>query len=321
MNAIDPSNNYGGGKVKFLQGGVASPPVVEQVVPLIFGSNYNYEIGFVGFVELPLNVCVDVTQGSQNKSFIVEDVINGFKNWFVKSNLQFNDNEDTLDVDIVVQLVIDGTTQDTQTLTLTNPYYGEVVFDFELSSPILITESMYYRIDVYETGTLTPSSATIKIPSTTTLLYSSVYDGGGRYNGFLNSHFAQGNVVVDDITNTLIGNFGGSAYLNTNPPIQNVCPINGLVCVGVYFSLSAITYGSFTSNSITFIVYVDGLGVSTINSSAISELLPNTFYYLEFSSPFSINQASQFYLEISRQIADGSSLTFEEVGLIYRVNI
>jgi len=319
MNAIDPSNNYGGGKVKFLQGGVASPPVVEQVVPLIFGSNYNYEIGFVGFVELPLNVCVEVTQGSQNKSFIVEDVINGFKNWFVKSNLQFNDNEDTLDVDIVVQLVIDGTTQDTQTLTLTNPYYGEVVFDFELSSPILITESMYYRIDVYETGTLTPSSATIKIPSTTTLLYSSVYDGGGRYNGFLNSHFAQGNVVVDNITDTLVGNFGGSIYLSQ--PIQNVCPINGLFCVGVYFSLSAITLGSNPSNTIKLKVYVDDLGASTINSSAISELLTNTFYYLAFSSPFSINQASQFYLEISRQSADGSSLTFEEVGLIYRVNI
>jgi hypothetical protein len=320
MNAIDPSNNYGGGKVKFLQGGVASPPVVEQVVPLIFGSNYNYEIGFVGFVELPLNVCVEVTQGSQNKSFIVEDVINSFKNWFVKSNLQFNDNEDELDVDIVVQLVIDGITQDTQTLTLTNPYYGEVVFDFELSSPILITESMYYRIDVYETGTLTPSSATIKIPSTTTLLYSSVF-GGGRYNGFLNSHFAQGNVVVDDITYALVGNFGGSAYLNTNPAIQNVCPINGFGCVGVYFSLSAITSGSNPSNSITFKVYVDGLEASTINSSAISELLPNTFYYFEFSSPFSINQASQFFLEISRQSADGSSLTFEEVGLIYKVNI
>jgi hypothetical protein len=309
------------GRVKFLQGGSGSPPVVEQVVPLIFGSNYNYEIGFVGFVELPLNVCVEVTQGSQNKSFIVEDVINGFKNWFVKSNLQFNGKEDELDVDIVVQLVIDGITQDTQTLTLTTPYTGEVVFDFELSSPILITESMYYRIDVYETGTLTPSSATIKIPSTTTLLYSSVYDDGGRYNGFLNSHFAQGNVVVDDITDTLVGNFGGSTYLSTNPPIQNVCPINGLVCVGVYFSLSAITSGSFTSNSIRFKVYVDGLEASTINSSAINELLTNTFYYLAFSSPFSINQASQFYLEISRQSADGSSLTFEEVGLIYRVNI
>lgn len=319
---IDTNNSFGG-KVKFLQGGGGSPPVVEQVVPLLIGSNYSFNNTFYGFLELPLNIRGTAPFGLQNKSFIVQDVVVGFKNWFVKSNLQFySDFAFSVEVDIVVQLIIDESVVDTQTITIGNSgYQGEINFDLQ-TSPSSITQSIYYRIDIYDSGTSTPSTIDFTIPSSTTLLYSSVYAGGLRYDGFLSSYIG-GSPTINDSTTAIFGNFGGSAYLDANAfnPIQNVIPIDGFNALGVYFSLQQITAGSNTSNRIRFSLIVDGVATEIATSIQVPSLLPSTFYYASLDNLVQISKYSTLYLLIDLLSADGSSISVNEIGLIYRVDL
>lgn len=314
------TNNAFSGKVKFLQGGGGNTPVVEQVVPLLFGSNFGGGSDFTDFVELPLNLLGKTTQGSENKSFIVQGVVNGFKNWFVKSNLQFSSpSSGVVPIDIVVQLVIDGTTQDTQTLTIQPPgvgqiYQGEVDFNFE-SSPISITQSLYYRVDV---------SVSVDFrPNTTTLIYSSVFNSGLTYNGFLSNSFKIDGAIINNTNTRLEGNFGGSDYYSFksqgNP---NVVPFGSINPSGVYFSLSDIDYGSVVDNKIRFTLYVDAVDVAIALSQDISSpILPNTFYYCPFDNGTEIGQGQSFYLMIDLLEEDFSTIQFQEIGLIYSEDV
>lgn len=319
------TNNAFGGKVKFLQGGGGSPPVVEQVVPLLIGSNYSYNNTFAGFIELPLNIVSSAPSGAQNRSFIEEGIVDGFKNWFVKSNLQFfSDFAYSNEVDIVVQLIIDNLVQDTQTITigsLLNPYQGEIIFDLQ-TSPIIISESIYYRIDIYDSGTTTPSTIDFTIPSSTTLIYSSVYDEGLRYDGFLSNFFGS-NITIDDSVTSIYGNFGGSTYLDTSAfnPIKNVIPINEFIALGFYFSLESRINGSNPLNRVTFSLVVNGSPTQIALSNNIYLLLPNNNYYCALNLPVPIAKYDNFYLVIEFIYQDGSSITFNEVGLIYRVSL
>ena len=311
------------GRVKFLQGGGGSPPVVEQVVPVLIGSNFYYGSQFTEFVEIPLSINNQVGIGTQNKSFIIQDTIPNFKFWFVSANLQFDDSIDTLDIDIVVQLFIDGVSIATQTLTLSNPYQGEVNFDLS-ANPSPITNDIYYRIDVYETGTLTPNTtANIRIPSTTTCLYSSVYGGGLRYNGFLTNYYEVGACYIDDTQTSIYGNFGGSAYLNTGAfnPISMPSPID-MVVVGCYIVVSALTLGSNTSNYILGRLYVNGVAATEQAITTISTTPLNTEIYVDFAGgSASILQGDSFYFLLEEAYQDGSVVNFQEIGLIYRVDI
>jgi len=66
MKAIDPSNNYGGGKVKFFAGGSGGGGETIVLVPIMFGSNEVFTIGGGGFI--PLNVSSYINQGSIRNS-------------------------------------------------------------------------------------------------------------------------------------------------------------------------------------------------------------------------------------------------------------
>jgi hypothetical protein len=62
MNAIDPSDNYGGGKVKFFTGGSGGGGETIILVPIMFGSNEVLTDVSEGFI--PLNVSSWINQGS-----------------------------------------------------------------------------------------------------------------------------------------------------------------------------------------------------------------------------------------------------------------
>jgi hypothetical protein len=311
------------GRVKFLQADGGSPPIVEQVVPVLIGSNFYFNSEFSTSIEIPLSINNEVVTGTQNKSFIVQDTIAGFKFWFVSANLQFNDEVLAENVDIVVQLYIDGISVDTQTLTLDNPYSGEINFDLS-ANPSLITSDIYYRVDIYDAGTLNyNNTARIKIPSTTTCLYSSVYGCGLRYNGFLTNYYEVGACYIDDTQQSILGNFGGSAYLNSQAfnPISMPSPID-MVVVGCYIVVSGFNSGFLPSNSISGTLVVNGVSNDATTIVSIVDILLNTEIYASFTSgSVSISQGDSFYFLLEEAYTDGSVVNFQEIGLIYRVDI
>jgi hypothetical protein len=314
------TNNAFSGKVKFLQGG-GGVTIVNNVVPLIIPSNLGQDgIDFVGSVELPLNVTASVFDTTlQNTSFIpnenIAGVLSGFKVWFAKSKLQFvmtdGTPEDTL---VQVTLEIDGVGIDIQAIELdsTNGYESSIDFDLT-GSPTLIETSIKFLVEAFESGGEVPSTKSITIPSTTTILYSNEYSEG-RYYGFLSSYLAT-NFIIDDTFNLREIGFGGSYFSNTSSTsFQNVSPFD-FSSIGIYVVFSAVNI--ITSAYLTITLIVNGVATTslTIQDYTLQQLI-----FVFHASPISINQLDELQLRVRSNDASGDTWQIQEIGLVYRVS-
>jgi len=314
------TNNAFSGKVKFLQGG-GGVTIVHNVVPLIIPSNLGQDgIDFVGSVELPLNVTASVFDTAlQNTSFIpnenIAGVLGGFKVWFALSKLQFlmtdGTPEDTL---VQVTLEIDGVAIQTIATQLdsTNGYESQIEHDLT-GSPFLIESSIKFFAEAFESGGGVPSTKTITIPSTTTILYSNEYTEG-RYYGFLSSYLAT-DFIIDDSCNLREIGFGGSYFSNTSSTsFQNVSPFD-FSSIGIYVVFSAVNIITTAYLIITLIVN----GVAT-TSLTIEDYTLQALIFVPHASPISINQLDELQLRVQSVDASGDSWQIQEIGLVYRVS-
>lgn len=314
------TNNAFSGKVKFLQGG-AGATIVNNVVPIIIPSNLGQDgVDFIGSMELPLNVTASVFDTTlQNTSFIPNEnntSLEGFKVWIAQSHLEFfmtdGNAEDTA---VQVTLVIDGVNIETiaTTLNIANGYKGFIDFDYTSGTPTLIETSIKFLVEAFVSGSGVPSTKTITIPSTTTILYSNEYTTG-RYYGFLSSYLATNFIIDDSVPLREIG-FGGSYFnLTTGTAYQNVAPF-GFAAMGIYVVFSAVSIVSIPFLAMTLVV--NGVDTDTLNlySFNLQELL-----FVAYPSRILINSGDVLQLRVQSVDASGDSWQIQEIGLVYRIS-
>lgn len=316
---IDTNNSFGG-KVKFLQGG-AGATIVNNVVPIIIPSNLGQDgVDFISSMQLPLNVTASVFDTTlQSTSFIPNDDntgLTGFKVWFAQSHLEFF-MTDAVPQDTAVQvtLVIDGVNIETiaTTLNSTNGYKGFIDFDYTSGTPNLIGSNIKFFVEAFVSGSGVPSTKTITIPSTTTILYSNEYTTN-RYYGFLSSYLATNFIIDDSVFLREIG-FGGSYFnLTTGTAYQNVAPF-GFAAMGIYIVFSAVSIVSIPFLAMTLVV--NGVDTDTLNlySFNLQELL-----FVAYPSRILINSGDVLQLRVQSVDASGDSWQIQEIGLVYRIS-
>jgi hypothetical protein len=197
---------------------------------------------------------------------------------------------------VQVTLVIDGVNIETiaTTLNSTNGYKGFIDFDYTSGTPNLIGSNIKFFVEAFVSGSGVPSTKTITIPSTTTILYSQYIEEA--YYGFLSSYLATNFIINEFLTLREIG-FGGSYFSNgTGTLYQNVAPF-GLSCMGIYVVFSAVNVMSSAYLSITLIQNGVASTPLTFNSFNLQQLL-----FVAFPSPISINSGDVLKLRV--QVVD-----------------
>jgi hypothetical protein len=219
--------------------------------------------------------------------------------------------EDTL---VQVTLEIDGVAIETIATQLdsTNGYESSIDFDLT-GTPTLIETSIKFFAEAFVSGGGVPSTKSITIPSTTTILYSNEYTTG-RYYGFLSSYLAT-DFIIDDSFNLREIGFGGSYFSNaSSTSFQNVSPF-AFRSIGIYVVFSAVNI--ITSAYLTITLIVNGVATTslTFEDFGLQEL-----WFIPHASPILINQLDELQLRVQSVDASGDSWQIQEIGLVYRVD-
>jgi hypothetical protein len=310
MNAIDPSNNYGGGKVKFFAGGSGGGGQTIRLLPIMIGSNNATTISEVGMIAL--NATNYLNDGGNNANEYDDSILalsylpqidNPYYYYLTTGVIQaVSSNNVQVDLD----LIIDGINIETITITLNagNSYTS----NFSFSTP---TELNEYPVERYGVRITQISGTPTKFLINTTNVFLSVFDENELKSEFFTSSNLNGLEIVGG--DSKFFGFGGQTNGNSIGAIPLVRCIVGDILITqvykVYFILSqSISLGD---EDITIKLYIDDTIIDTFTNGGNITAYEPIVYTLD--EPTTISLEGNTYVEISK--SGVASIFIFEVGI------
>jgi hypothetical protein len=137
MNAIDPSNNYGGGKVKFFAGGSGGEGQTIRLLPIMIGSNNATTFSEMGMIPLnSTNYFNDGGDGANEYDDSIDalsylpQIENPYYYYLTTGVIQAVGLQN---VDVDLDLIIDGEVVETISYTLNSS--NSYTYNFNFSTP------------------------------------------------------------------------------------------------------------------------------------------------------------------------------------------
>jgi hypothetical protein len=308
MNAIDPSNNYGGGKVKFFAGGSGGGGQTIQLLPLIIGSNNMTTASDGGM--LPLNASYFIDGGRFPSVPYIDDVnatsyLANLNNpyYYYVSNGVIQALTPT-NVNVEIDLYINGEIVVTRSLTLNSGNSYTSLFNFGQTPSLNQYPVSRYGIRVRQMG-----GVGMEFLVNTTNVFLSPYN----INGNLESEFFTSSNVSQFEINAgerfYIG-FGGqtNATIGEIPLVKSV--VGSVVITEirkVYFMLWETM--DLNIDDFRIILFVDDVAVEEFNPTGVFNAY--TPYTFDLTSPTIVTQ--NIYLELTSPSLE--TIKVYEVGI------
>jgi len=307
MNAIDPSNNYGGGKVKFFAGGSGGGQTI-RLLPIMIGSNNATTISEVG--KIPLNATNYLNDGGDNANdyddndsealSYLPQIDNPYYYYLTTGVIQaVSSNNVQVDLD----LIIDGINIETITITLNagNSYTS----NFSFSTP---TELNEYPVERYGVRITQISGTPTKFLLNTTNVFLSVFDENQLKSEFFTSSNLNGLEIVGGDSQYF--GFGGQTNSSSTGLIRCIVGDTLITQVyKVYFILSqSISLGG---EEIIIQLYVDDTLIEEFTNVGNITAYEPIVYTLDV--PAEISLQGNTYVQIQK--SGGQSIYLFEVGI------
>lgn len=256
MNAIDPSNNYGGGKVKFFAGGSGGGGQTILLLPIIIGSNNATTITESGMI--PLNVTNyfdDGVNGASDYNDIGEatsflpQVDNPYY-YYLTNGVIKAVNPSNVEVDL--ELVLDGVNIETisYSLDVGNSYTS--LFNF--TPPTILNQ---HPVERYGVRIVQTAGTATKFLLNTTNVFLTAYDVNQFKSQFFTSSNLNGLEMEQDEEKYF--GFGGQTNGNSDGAIPLVrCVVGDTLLTEVwkvYFMLSQNV--NLLGDALSIQLYVD----------------------------------------------------------------
>jgi hypothetical protein len=239
MNAIDPSNNYGGGKVKFFAGGSGGGGQTIRLLPIMIGSNNATTISEGGMI--PLNTTTYFNDGGDGANEYDDSILalsylpqidNPYYYYLTTGVIQaVGSNNVQVDLD----LIIDGVVIETIGLVFVAGNSYTSLFDFTQTPQL-----NQYPVERYGIRITQTSGASTKFLINTTNVFLSVYDENELKSEFFTSSNLNGLEIVG--SDSKFFGFGGQTNANSSGAIPLVrCVVGDTLFTElwkVYFILS-----------------------------------------------------------------------------------
>ncbi len=307
MNAIDPSNNYGGGKVKFFAGGSGGGGQTIRLLPIMIGSNNIKTVEGEGV--LPLNATSRTNDGGTPATAYADnrDAFSYLPN--INSNYYYYITNGVIqpltktNVDVDLDLYIDGEVIETISLTLNAGNSYTALFDFTQTSQL-----NQYPVSRYGIGVRQRSGTGTQFLVDTTNVFLSVFDENELKSEFFTSSNLNGLEILGN-TNVFIG-FGGQT--NSGSRFLVRCVVGDILITQVYkvyFILSQEI--SLGEEDITIKLYIDDTIIDTFTNGGDIAAFEPIVYTLDV--PAEISLQGNTYVEISKSGA--SPIYLFEVGI------
>ena len=311
MNAIDPSNNFGGGKVKFFTGGAGGGGQTIRLLPIIIGSNNATTISAGGII--PLNATQYFNDGGDSANeydttneatSYLPQVDTPYYYYLTTGVIQAVSGVGDIEVDL--ELLLDDVAIETisYSLDVGNSYTS--LFNF--TTP---TELNQYPVERYGVRIAQTSGASTKFLLNTTNVFLSAYDENGlRSEFFTSSNLNRLEIAGSD--NKYFG-FGGQTNANSQGAVPLVRSVVGDVLITqvwkVYFML--FVNASLATDFISVQLYIDD---NLIEEFQVSGDIP-AYRPQEFTlrTPTEISLRGNTYIRIYN--SSDASIFIYEVGI------
>ena len=310
MNAIDPSNNYGGGKVKFFTGGVGGGGQTILLLPIITGSNNATTISEEGMIPLnATNYFDDGVNGASDYDDIDEatsylpQVDNPYY-YYLTNGVIKAVNPSNVEVDL--QLILDGVNIETISLILNAGNSYTSLFDFTTSSALNQYPVERYAIRIFQT-TGTPT----KFLLNTTNVFLTAYDVNQFKSQFFTSSNLNGLEMEQDEEKYF--GFGGQTNGNSDGAIPLVrCVVGDTLLTEVwkvYFMLSQNV--NLLGDALSIQLYVDDNLIEEF--SIVGNITAYTPQEFTLDTPTEIPTEGNSYIRMVNQAV--TSIFLFEVGI------
>jgi len=307
MNAIDPSNNYGGGKVKFFAGGSGGEGQTIRLLPIMIGSNNIETVEGEGV--LPLNATSRTNDGGtpQNAYADNRDAFSYLPN--INSNYYYYITNGVIqaltptNVDVDLDLYIDGEVIETLSyiLNASNSYTS----NFSFSTP---SELNQYPVSRYGIGVRQRSGTGTQFLVNTTNVFLSVFDENELKSEFFTSSNLNGLEIVGGDSQYF--GFGGQTNSSSIELIR--CVVGNILITEVYkvyFILSEEI--SLGGEEITIQLYVDDTLIEEFTNGGNITAYEPIVYTLDV--PAEISSRGNTYVQIQK--SGEQSIYLFEVGI------
>jgi hypothetical protein len=308
MNAIDPSNNYGGGKVKFFAGGSGGAGQTIRLLPIMIGSNNVTTIEEVG--RIPLNATNYLNDGADganeyddNDSEALSYLPQIDNPYYYYRTTGFIQAVSLSNADVDLDLIIDGINIETITITLNagNSYTS----NFSFSTP---TELNEYPVERYSVRITQLSGTPTKFLINTTNVFLSVFDENELKSEFFTSSNLNGLEIVGGDSQYF--GFGGQTNSSSTGLIR--CVVGDTLITEVwkvYFMLSqSISLGG---EEITIQLYVDDTLIDEFTN--VGDIIAYEPIVYTLDVPTEISLQGNTYVQIQK--SEGQSIYLFEVGI------
>lgn len=263
MNALDPNNNYGGGKVKFFTGGTGGGGQTIYLLPIIIGSN-RVTTAQNGAI-IPLNATYYINDGvdpneiyieSSNAYSYVPTLGNQFYYYTANGVIQgLSPN----DIDVRLKLYVDGIIIDETEITLNSDNNYTESFAFSPTSNLNDFPVTRYGIvveQIFGTGTQ------FEVSCTNVFLTPYNLDGDSESEFFTSSNLNGLELVASDIK---YFGFGGQTNANSMGAIPLVLSVVDSSIVTEIHQIYIIfsTAMNLGGSSVEITLDVDGTSIET----------------------------------------------------------
>jgi hypothetical protein len=311
MNAIDPSNNYGGGKVKFFAGGSGGGGQTIRLLPIMIGSN-NATTTIEGVGMIPLNATQWLNDGGDNAndyddSFYALSYLpridNPYYYYLTTGSIQA---VSLSNADVDLDLIIDGVIIETISITLNAGNSYTSLFGFTQTPQL-----NEYAVERYGIRLNQRFGTATKFLLSTTNVFLSVYNENELKSEFFTSSNLNGLEMLGNDKKYF--GFGGQTNTNSAGGIPFVRCIVGNTAITqvwkVYFMLSQ--NAGLGDNFIRIGLFVDDNLVEEFE--VLGDITAYTPQEFTLATPTQISLSGNTYISVFN--SSDTSIYLFEVGI------